>query len=171
MKGPPSYRGRDVNPFYGDIWLLEQIAEKTGIKKDLLSVFDSNVEMVNDVLTLVMFPYLTGFIYNRVTRWQKIAKSPSQRELIPSAITLLSQSITEDHQKRLLKLRVARLKKHEVCAVDSNSRSVYGRSLTDILWGKNRESLPLEQTVEVVVYPLDSHMPEPSPAICRIPEA
>jgi hypothetical protein len=46
MKGRPSYQGEDVNRFYGDIWLLEQIAEKTGIKKDLLSVFDGNVEMV-----------------------------------------------------------------------------------------------------------------------------
>ncbi len=159
MKGRPSYQGEDVNRFYGDIWLLEQIAEKTGIKKDLLSVFDGNVEMVNDVLTLAMFPYLTGFTYNRVARWQKIAKSPSKRELTPSAITLLSQSISEEHRMKLLRLRSARLRKHELCAVDSTSRSAYGHSLTDIRWGKNKESLPLEQTVEVVVYTLESHMP------------
>ncbi len=124
-----------------------------------MSVFGENKEMVDDVLTLAMFPYLTGYTYNRVARWQKIAKSPSKRELTPSAITYLTQSITEEHRMRLLRLRSARLKKHEVCAVDSTTRSAYGRSLTDVRWGKNKERLPLEQTVEVVVYTLNSHMP------------
>ncbi len=158
-RGRPSYQGTDVNRFYGDVWLLEQIAQKTGIRKDLMSVFDGNKEMVDDVLTLAMFPYLTGYTYNRVARWQRITKSPSKRELTPSAITYLSQSITEEHRMRLLRLRSARLKKNEVCAVDSTTRSAYGRSLTDVRWGKNKERLPLEQTVEVVVYTLDSHMP------------
>ena len=158
-RGRPSYQGADVNRFYGDIWLLEQIAQKTGIRKDLMSVFGENKEMVDDVLTLAMFPYLTGYTYNRVARWQKIAKSPSKRELTPSAITYLTQSITEEHRMKLLRLRSARLKKNEVCAVDSTTRSAYGRSLTDVRWGKNKERLPLEQTVEVVVYTLDSHMP------------
>ena len=158
-RGRPAFDGTDVNRFYGDIWLLEQIARESGIRKDLELVFDGNKEMVDDVLTLAMFPYVTGFTYNRVARWQKIAKSPSRRELVPSTITLLSQSITESHRMKLLKLRAARLHKDELCAVDSTSRSAYGKSLTDIRWGKNKESLPLEQTVEVVVYTLDSHMP------------
>jgi len=158
-KGRPAYDSNDVNRFYGDIWLLEQVAKKTGIRKDLEEVFDGNKELVDDILTLAMFPYVTGFTYNRVARWQKIAKSPSTRELTPSTITILSHSITEAHRMKLLKLRAARLKKDELCAVDSTSRSAYGKSLTDIRWGKNKESLPLEQTVEVVVYTLDSHMP------------
>jgi len=35
----------------------------------------------------------------------------------------------------------------------------YGGSLADIHWGKNKDRLPLEQTTEVVVYTLSSHMP------------
>ncbi len=158
-KGRPAFDGADVNRFYGDIWLLEQVAQESGIRKDLELVFDGNKELVDDILTLAMFPYVTGFTYNRVARWQKIAKSPSKRELAPPTITLLSQSITEAHRMKLLKLRAGRLHKDELCAVDSTSRSAYGKSLADIRWGKNKESLPLEQTVEVVVYTLDSHMP------------
>ncbi|MHC1691647.1 MAG: transposase [Sphaerochaetaceae bacterium] len=158
-KGRPAYDGTDVNRFYGDIWLLEQVATRTGLRKDLETVFDGNKEIVDDILTLAMFPYVTGFTYNRVARWQKIAKSPSKQELTPPVITLLTQSITEAHRMKLLKLRSARLRKEELCAVDSTSRSAYGRSLADIRWGKNKECLPLEQTVEVVVYTLDSHMP------------
>ena len=158
-KGRPAFDGTDVNRFYGDIWLLEQVARETGIRKDLEEVFGGNRDLVDDILTLAMFPYVTGFTYNRVARWQKIAKSPSRRELAPATITLLTQSITEAHRMNLLKLRAARLHKDELCAVDSTSRSAYGKSLTDIRWGKNKERLPLEQTVEVVVYTLDSHMP------------
>ena len=157
--GRPVYDGDDRNRFYGDIWLLEQIAIKTGIRKDLEIVFAGNCEIVDDIMTLAMFPYLTKFNYSRVARWQKIAAAPSSRELTPKAITLLTQSIGEQHRMDLLRLRAARLGKDELCAVDSTSRSAYGWSLADIRWGKNRDRLPLEQTMEVVVYTLSSHMP------------
>ena len=59
----------------------------------------------------------------------------------------------------LLRLRAARMAKEELCAVDSTSRSAYGDSLADIQWGNNKELLPLEQTTDVVVYSLSSHIP------------
>ncbi|GHV48154.1 hypothetical protein FACS1894204_12230 [Synergistales bacterium] len=148
-----------LNRLYGDIWLLEQVARKTGIRQDLEVVFNGNREIVDDILTLAMFPYLTKFTYNRVARWQRLANAPSSRELTPIEITRLTQSITEQHRMELLKLRAARLGKDELCAVDSTSRTAYGNSLADIRWGKNKERLPLEQTMEVVVYTLSSHMP------------
>ena len=157
--GRPAYDGDCENRFYGDIWLMEQVAEKTGIRQDLESVFGGNCEVVGDILTLAMFPYLTKFNYSRVARWQRVAAAPSSRELTSKAITLLTQSITEQHRMELLKLRAARLGKDELCAVDSTSRSAYGWSLADIRWGKNKEQLPLAQTLEAVVYTLSSHMP------------
>jgi hypothetical protein len=156
--GRPAYDGEDMNRLYGDIWLLEQIAIKTGIRQDLEKVFRSK-GIVDDIMTLAMFPYLTNYSLSRVARWQMIAKSPSERVLSPPDITRLTQSITEKHRMELLGLRAARLRKSELCAVDSTTRSAYGSSLADIKWGKNKEGLPLEQTLEVVVYTLDSHMP------------
>ena len=158
-QGRPAYQEDDVNRFYGDIWLLEQVALKTGIRQDLLTVFEGNAEMVNDILTLSFFPYLTGYTYNRLARWQRIAKTPSRVELTPTMITRLTQSITESERMELFRLRAGRPEKDELCAVDSTSRSAYGDSLTDIKWGRNKDRLPLEQTLEVVVYSLDSHMP------------
>ena len=157
--GRPVYDGNCQNRLYGDVWLLEQVADKTGIRKDLETVFNGNREIVDDILTLALFPYLTQFTYNRTARWQQVAKTPSSRELTPTEITRLTQSITEQHRMDLLRLRAARLKKDELCAVDSTSRSAYGNSLADIRWGKNKEQLPLQQTIEVVVYTLSSHMP------------
>ena len=76
--GRPSYDGADLNRFYGDVWLLEQVALKTGIRQDLLTAFEGNAEMVDDILTLAFVPYLTGYTYNRLARWQRIAKAPSR---------------------------------------------------------------------------------------------
>ena len=153
-------KSENENRLYGDVWLIEQVADAVGIRQDLEVVFDGNHEVVNDILTLAMFPYLTKFTYNRVARWQRIAKTPSENELTPSKITRFTQSITEQHRMALLQLRAARLEKDELCAVDSTSRPAYGGILADIRWGRNnKDRLPLEQTLEVVVYTLSSHMP------------
>jgi hypothetical protein len=157
--GRPEYGGEDQNRLYGDIWLLEQVAAKTGLRQDLESVFCGNREVVDDILTLAIFPYITKFTYSRVARWQNVARPPSSRVLTPKAITLLTQSITEQNRMDLLRLRAARLGKDELCAVDFTSRSAYGGSLADVHWGKNKEGLPLEQSTEVVVYTLSGHMP------------
>jgi transposase len=144
---------------YGDVWLLEQVALKTGIRQDLNAVFSGNTELVNDILTLAMYPYLTGHTYARITIWQKNHKASSSRALTPSVITRLTQAITEQHRMSLFERRAARVGKDELCAVDSTSRSAYGDSLADIRWGKNKEGLNLPQTSEVVVYSLSNHMP------------
>jgi len=157
--GRPTYTDECKNRLYGDIWLLEQVAIKTGIRQDLENVFSGNRELVDDIMTLAMFPYLTKFTYNRVARWQRVAGAPSSRKLTSTEITRLTQTITEQHRMDLLKLRAVRLEKGELCAVDSTTRSAYGSSLTDIRWGKNKEGLPLAQTIETVVYTVSSHMP------------
>lgn len=157
--GRVAHEGEDFNRLYGDIWLLERVADMTGLRKDLMSVFDGNAEMVNDILTLSYYPIVTGNNYSRVARWQRIVKTPSKTELYPAMITRLSQSITEQHRMDLFRLRAHRLGKDELCAVDSTSRSAYGSSLADIHWGRNKERLPLEQTTSLVVYSLSTHIP------------
>lgn len=144
---------------YGDVWLLEQIAEKIGLRKDLLTVFNGNDELVNMVLTLAMYPYLSKNSFNRLPRWQRIVRAPCEDSLTASRITKLTQSISTMHRDHLFRLRAQRLGKDALCAVDSTSRSAYGRSLTDIRWGKNKDGRNLPQTNEVVVYSLTDHQP------------
>ncbi len=158
-RGRPSYDGVDVNRLYGDVWLLEQICERTGLYADLLKVFGGDREKIADLLTLAIFPYLTGYTYNRVERWQRIAKGPSKRTLSPEAITKFMQSLTEKNRMDLFRLRKGRLANEEFLAVDSTSRSCHGNSLSSVRWGKNKEGDKLRQTNELVVYGLASHMP------------
>lgn len=157
--GRPSSAEEDMNRLYGATWFLERAAEATGIRADLEKVFEGNREIVDDIMTLAMFPYITNFSFSRLARWQRIEKSPSKRTLAPCDITRLAQSITEKHRMELLRLRAARLGKEEMCCVDSTSRTAYGESLADIRWGHNKEGLALPQTLEVVIYTLNEHMP------------
>ena len=158
-RGRPAYEGEDVNRLYGDIWLLENICERSGLKTDLLSVFEGDKEKVADLLTLAFFPYVTGFNYNRMERWQRICKAPSDRILSPDEVTRFMQSLTEANRMELFRMRKKRLHDNEFLAVDSTSRSSYGESLSAVRWGKNKEGDKLPQVNDLVVYGLQSHMP------------
>lgn len=160
MRGPGRQpQTRHGDRLYGDVWLLEQIAEKTGLRKDLLTVFDGNKEVVDMVLTLAMFPYISRYSDNRLPRWQRIVRTPCEEPLTASRITRLTQRITTLHRDDLFRLRAKRLGTNALCAVDSTSRSAYGRSLADVRWGKNKDRPDLPQTNEVVVYSLTDHQP------------
>ena len=157
--GRPVIESQDENRLYGDIWLLEKIADATGIREDLMKVFSNDREKVNAVLTLAYFPMSGKGTYNQLAAWQRISKAPYGRQMNSAYITLLTQSITEKNRMDLLRLRAKRLHKEELCAVDSTSRTAWGSSLAEIHYGKNKDHLPLPQTLEVVVYTLDGHMP------------
>lgn len=158
-KGRPAIESQDENRLYGDIWLLDKIADVTGIRKDLLKTFGNNQETVNAVMTLAFFLFSGKGTYNQLAAWQRISKTPCSKELTSPYITRLTQSITESDRMTLLKLRASRLGAEELCAVDSTSRSAWGECLPDIRYGKSKDKLPLPQTMEVVVYTLDGHMP------------
>ena len=157
--GRPPYCGDCQSKLYGHVWLLEQVALKTGLRQDLEAVFGEGSELVDDILTLAMFSYLTGHAYGRIVDWQAICKAPSPRDLTPSRIAGIAQSIGERHRKRLFELRAARLGEEELCAVYSASGSAYGGGLAGMWRGKSEEAPPLAGTSEVVVYSLGSHMP------------
>ena len=157
--GRPVIESQDENRLYGDIWLMEQVAEITGIREDLTKVFDGNKEMVDAVLTLAFFPMSGRGTYDHLAAWMRIAKTPYEGNLSSPSITTLTQSITEQNRMDLFRCRAKRLGNNELCAVDSTSRSAWGDSLPDIQYGKNKDRLPLPQTLEVVVYTLNNHMP------------
>ena len=158
-RGRPAYSGEPANRLYGHIWLLEQVAEKTGVRHDLDIVFDGDRQKTDIVLTLAMFPYLTKYTYNRLERWQRTDRAPYDLPLSSGDITTFTQSLGEKHRMALLGLRAGRLGRDELCCVDSTTRSAFGDALADICWGKNKEHLPLPQTTEVVVYTVSQHMP------------
>ena len=157
--GRPVIETQDENRLYGDIWLMEQIADVTGIREDLTKVFGDNKELVNAILTLAYFPMSGRGTYDHLAAWTRIEKVPYEGDLSSPSITTLTQSITEQNRMDLFRCRAKRLEGNELCAVDSTSRSAWGSCLPDIHYGKSKDNLPLPQTLEVVVYTLNKHMP------------
>ena len=158
-RGRVAYEKEDVDRQYGATWFLDKVADKTGVREDLMKVFEGNREKVDQVLTMAYFPFVDNLSYSHLSQWQREVKAPTEIAMTPKAVTLLTQSITERERMEMFRCRAARTGKDELCAVDSTSISSYGFNLVDIRWGRNKEHLPLRQTVEVVVYSLVSHMP------------
>ena len=129
--GRPAYTRKDRSLLYGSVWLLTEIAGKVGLVEDLMQVFGGNADMVNDVLTLAFFPLVSGKSYNHLAQWQRIERLPSADILASRDVTLLTQSITEADRMNLFSLRCRRIDKNHVLAVDSTSKSTYGRTLAD----------------------------------------
>jgi len=150
---------QDENKLYGDIMLMETVAENTGIRDDLLDTFEGNEEVTDAVLSLAMYLISGKGNLNQFSLAQNISKYPTANKLTSSTITRLTQAITNQHKMDLFRYRANRLGKEELCAVDSTTISTYGNTLADIKWGKNKEHLPLPQTTEVVVYTLTNHSP------------
>ena len=157
--GRPSAAEEDSNLLYGDIWLLEQVADRIGLRSDLVKAFDGNMEMADAILTMAMYQVSNGGSFNRMAHWQRIERVPFKTPLTAQLITHLTQKITEANRMELFRLRMGRVKDGDLCALDSTSRSAYGDSLADIMWGNNKEHLPLRQTTDVIVYDLTTHMP------------
>lgn len=147
------------NRFYGGPWFLWEIAVKKHVLEDLLDVFDDDQMLVNDIMTLAMFPMLTRWNYSQTERWQSYTKTPSSHALTSSFITRLTQSIHDSSRMNFLKLRIKRQASGAIVACDSTTRSAYGHCLADIRWGRNKDNAALQNTLEVVVYSLDAHEP------------
>ena len=107
-RGRVSYQEEDIDRQYGATWLLDKVAEATGVKYDLLKVLDGNHEMVNDVLTMAYFPFVDNLSCNQLSKWQNEVKAPSEHELNSVNVTRLTQSITEKHRMDLFRCRARR---------------------------------------------------------------
>ena len=144
---------------YGAFWYLEQLSQKKQLEEDLLEVFHGDIALVDDLFTLAFYPILTRNSYNRLARWQRLAKTRSDFEMNESYITKFVQRITNNHRSRFIELRIKRQPAGAFAACDSTTKSGYGKCLVDLRWGKNKDRNDLPCTSLVVVYSLSTHEP------------
>lgn len=144
---------------YGSFWLIEEISKNIGLYDDLLSVFNNNVFIVNEILSLSIYPFVSGKNFNRFYKWQNTHRTLIDYHLSSTAINKLSQKITDFHRMSLIKRRLERQPKNSYIGCDSTTRSAWGKCLADIHWGRNKDNEKLQNTLEVVVYSLTTHQP------------
>ena len=122
---------------------MEQVADKVGLRTDLMATFHENAEIVNDVLTLACThsrPETAGAERPDGRSWRRL-RPP--KGAYPDDDNRLTHSISETERMNFVQVQSRRLDKDELCAVDSTTRSAYGSSLADIKWGRNKERVPL----------------------------
>lgn len=149
------------NKLYGDIWLLDRIAEQQYVIEDLLSVFDNNSERVKRILTIAYYIIAKADSLNHIVRWQNIEKTPTDFKLTPTSVTELVQSIKEVHRMRFLKRMTSRvdMSSKEFVAVDTSTITCESENLPEVKMGFSKEGGTMIQTIIVVVYSLTTHIP------------
>lgn len=157
-RGRPSYTGESRSLLYGATLFMERVAEASGLRKDLTSIFGKG-EIVDDLLSLAYYNLLHQDCYNHLESRQKIEWYPTKKTLDPAKITRLTQSLTEQHKQDLFSYRQARITEDSWIAIDSTSFSVYSRHLANSRFGKNKEHDHLPQVNLLVLYDVSSGMP------------
>ena len=149
------FRAADAGKAFGDIWLLERIVGRFGLREDLVKAFGDSAD---DLLTLAYYPFLTGMSFLRFARWQATTKVPSEHPLSG----MVSDSLTSVNRvsfRKFMNLRRSRYSNSDLCAVDSVTRHSSGDSVSDRRWGQKTERIHFQSTVEAVAYSLDDHVP------------
>ena len=156
LQRPLPFRAADAGKAFGDVWLLERVAERFGLREDLAEAFGESVS--DDLLTLAYYPFLTGMSFLRFARWQASTKVPSERPLGEMVSESLA-SVNRVSFRRFMDLRRSRYQSGRLCAVDSITRYSSGDSVSDRRWGQKTERIHFQSTVEAVAYSLDDHIP------------
>ncbi len=147
----------DVGKAFGDVWLLERIVGRFGVRQDLCEAL-GDASRADDLLTLAYYPFLTGTSFLRFARWQSSTKTPSDRPLdIMVGESLATVSRTALH--RFMDLRLRRHDGERLVAVDSVVRQSSGDAVSDRKWGQKTERIHFQSSIEAVAYSLDTHIP------------
>ncbi|WP_406043807.1 hypothetical protein [Succinimonas sp.] len=148
---------------YGSFWLLEQIARREGVFADLMTVFNDDVFKVNEVLSLALFPYLSGKSFSRFAKWQRTHKTLPDCELTPPGIAKLLASITDVDLMNFIRLRLERLTGKPVADCDSGAPVTVPLETAlcqaYILRRQNRGNPELQNAAETAVYVWRWHQP------------
>ena len=80
-RGAVEYEGGDLDRMYGPTWFLDNVARETGLTDDLRKVFDGNMEMAQDALTLAYYLFLESRTYSHIGKWLRVVKTPSVHTL------------------------------------------------------------------------------------------
>ncbi len=157
LTGPGEIRERQGERFlYGDVWLLEQLAEAEGIRRDLTSALAGNEAMADAVLTLACFLLCDRGVSVRADLWQRVAKTPYPEPLTARHTAEILRGIPEDSRTQLLRLRTARYESRMRYAVDRDGQSVRE---DDSGYGEIPDPFASSRSPEVTVYASDGFIP------------
>lgn len=157
-RGRPSYSGSSACLLYGHTWFLDMLADASGLRDDLVHVFESR-ETADRVLTMAYYSLVACSSYSHLAGEQKVTWFPVDSPIEAWDATRVTSSITENERQALFRCRRARTKSTSWLGVDSTSFTHYGKALADSKRGKNKEHDPADQVNVLVIYDLTDGAP------------
>ncbi|MDO5537669.1 MAG: hypothetical protein Q4F72_09090 [Desulfovibrionaceae bacterium] len=112
----------DFPGFSGDVWLLEELAGRCGLVRDLNVSLNEDGEAVRDVLALAVHACAAESDFSSVEAWQSaLAGTPARERLVPARLQRLADSLSTLHLEDFLRLRTGRADARALCAVVSRT--------------------------------------------------
>ena len=143
--------------FYGDSYLLEQIANKTGILEDLREAFPFNYR---ELLTLAFYLVLNeGQAMYRFERWALTHYTPSSTRLTSQRISEQFEMVNEENKMEYFKLQAKRRSEKEYLAFDTTSISSYSKLIKQAKYGLNKDGDKLPQINLALLFGEKSRLP------------
>ena len=143
--------------FYGATYLLDRIAEETGISDDLKECFPSDYKKI---LSIAYFLVLEAHnSLSRFSKWERIHRHPYGENIPSQRSSELFQSITEEAKDKFFTLQGKRRIEKEYWAYDTTSISSYSEQLRQVRYGKNKDGDALAQINLALLFGERSGMP------------
>ena len=143
--------------FAGATWLLDRIAEQTGLEEDLRRVFP---ESWRELLSVAQFMALSdGMPLYRFGKWGSLHRHPCGHDLPSQRSSELLASVAQERIDAFLRLRARRRAGDEAWACDSTSVSSYSTTLRQVRFGRNKENDPLAQVNLILLFGEKSGLP------------
>lgn len=157
-RGRPSYSGESSSLLYGHTWFLDMLADRSGLRDDLVHVFGGR-DMADNVLTMAFFSLLGSSSFSHLASEQRTTWFPSDSPIESWDASRLTASITEDDKQALFRCRKARTDATSWLGIDSTSFTHYGKALADSKRGKNKEHDHADQVNVLVLYDITDGSP------------
>ena len=143
--------------FFGATYLLDAIAEKTGLTSDLKRCFP---ETYRQLLSLAYYLILEdSAALSRFTRWAATHEHPYGSDIPLQRSSEILRSVTEGSKMEFFRCLAKRRKHEEYWAYDYTSISSYSEQLNQVKYGHNKDHEPLPQLNLLLLYGESSNLP------------
>ncbi len=143
--------------FYGATYLLDAIADKLGIERDLKQVFPDAYKQILSIAYYLVIEDCSPLF--RFEKWSDLHKHPYGKNIPSQRSSEIFASITDEARNQFFKLQGRRRLDKEYWAYDTTSISSYSEQLSQVQHGHNKEDDHLPQLNLALVFGEDSNIP------------
>jgi hypothetical protein len=143
--------------FYGATYLLDCIAESTGVAEDIKTCFPDDYDKILSIAYYLILEDENPLY--RFPKWSYLHTHPYGQAISSQESSELFARITESQRMHFFRLQGKRRIECEYCAFDTTSISSYSELLRQVRFGKNKDGDSLAQINLALLYGEESRLP------------